>query len=159
MRKIRRIVHHCSAARPLAASKQTAADIDAMHRHDRGWRKIGYHYFIRLDGTIEKGRPEAEVGAGVFGFNADALHVCYAGGLNAAGRAEDTRSHAQKLAQASLTLELVGRYPKADVGGHRDLSPDKDGDGKVEPHEWMKECPCFDVKSWWAEVLAERRAA
>jgi N-acetylmuramoyl-L-alanine amidase len=30
--------------------------------------------------------------------------------------------------------------------GHRDLSLDLDGDGTVEPEEWTKACPCFDVK-------------
>ena len=29
--------------------------------------------------------------------------------------------------------------------GHRDLSPDTDGDGHVEPEEWLKFCPCFDA--------------
>ncbi len=28
---------------------------------------------------------------------------------------------------------------------HRDLSPDLDGNGRIEPDEWMKQCPCFDV--------------
>ena len=31
------------------------------------------------------------------------------------------------------------------IFGHRDLSPDVDGDGHIEPEEWMKSCPCFDV--------------
>lgn len=150
-RIITAIVHHCSAARPLAASKQTAADIEVMHKA-RGWRKIGYHYFIRLDGTIEKGRPEAEIGSGVFGFNKHTLHICYAGGLDANGKAADTRTQAQKIAQATLMAELKGRYPKAKVKGHRDFSPDKDGDGKIEKHEWMKECPCFEVsEEEWAK--------
>jgi hypothetical protein len=29
--------------------------------------------------------------------------------------------------------------------GHRDLSPDLDGNGHIEPDEWMKQCPGFDV--------------
>ena len=36
-------------------------------------------------------------------------------------------------------------YHYARVCGHRDLSPDLDGDGKVEPWEWVKQCPCFEV--------------
>jgi hypothetical protein len=28
------------------------------------------------------------------------------------------------------------------------MSPDLDRDGKVEPHEWLKMCPCFDVVEW-----------
>ncbi len=151
-RRITRIVVHCSAARPLAASKQTAADIDAMHRRDRGWRKIGYHWFVRVDGTKEKGRDESEIGAGVFGFNANSIHICYAGGLNPAGKAEDTRTHAQRIALAEIIADAKRRHAKARVMGHRDLSPDKDGDGKVEPHEWLKECPCHDAGAWWAAI-------
>jgi N-acetyl-anhydromuramyl-L-alanine amidase AmpD len=43
--------------------------------------------------------------------------------------------------------DLKMQFPKAVVLGHRDLSPDKDGDGVVEKHEWVKACPCFDVKT------------
>jgi N-acetylmuramoyl-L-alanine amidase len=32
------------------------------------------------------------------------------------------------------------------VCGHRDLSPDLNGDGEIEPEEWIKACPCFEVK-------------
>ena len=31
------------------------------------------------------------------------------------------------------------------IVGHRDLSCDADGDGIVERHEWVKQCPGFDV--------------
>lgn len=144
-RKINWIVEHCSAAGPEAAKKQTAAIIDAMHKRDRGWREIGYHFFIRTDGTVEKGRDLDEVGAGVFGFNANSIHICYAGGLDHNGKAKDTRTIEQKQALNRLRGELYMTYPNAKGCGHRDFSPDKDGDGKIEPHEWMKECPCYDV--------------
>jgi N-acetylmuramoyl-L-alanine amidase len=39
------------------------------------------------------------------------------------------------------------------VVGHRDLSPDLDKDGLVEPHEWMKQCPCFDAVPEYAHLL------
>lgn len=47
------IIIHCSATR--AGQNITAADIDCWHRA-RGFWSIGYHYVIRLDGTIEPGR-------------------------------------------------------------------------------------------------------
>ena len=31
--------------------------------------------------------------------------------------------------------------------GHRDLSPDVNGNGEVEPMEWTKACPCFEAKN------------
>jgi N-acetylmuramoyl-L-alanine amidase len=153
MRKITRIVFHCSAARPGAASSQTAATIDAMHKRERGWRKIGYQRFVRTDGTDERGRADDEVGAGVFGFNANSIHVCYAGGLDLLGRPADTRTPQQLAALRKIAQEYHKKYPDAKFCGHRDLSPDKDGDGVVEKHEWMKDCPCFDVAAWIKEVL------
>lgn len=50
------IIIHCSATR--AGQDFTAADIDRWHRA-RGFRSIGYHFVIRLDGTIEPGRDVA----------------------------------------------------------------------------------------------------
>lgn len=38
-------------------------DIRRVHVDERGWNDVGYHYLIRKDGTIEKGRPESHVGA------------------------------------------------------------------------------------------------
>lgn len=147
MRPIDLIVFHTSAVGPAAAKKQTAADIDRMHKQ-RGFRKIGYHYFIRFDGTLEIGRPEAEIGAHVEGHNSRSIGVCYAGGLGPDGKPADTRSAAQRATMATLARDLRGRYRNARMCGHRDLSPDLDRDGKVEPHEWLKACPCFDVAAW-----------
>ncbi|MGI9293423.1 MAG: lysozyme, partial [Pseudomonadales bacterium] len=48
----------------------------------------------------------------------------------------------------SILVMLERAYPGAEVLGHRDLSPDLDGDGVIEEHEWLKECPSFDVRAW-----------
>ena len=56
MRKITLIIIHCSATR--AGQDFTAADIDRWHRQ-RGFRSIGYHFVVRLDGTVEPGRDVA----------------------------------------------------------------------------------------------------
>ncbi len=157
-RKITLIVFHCSAARPKQAATQTAADIDRMHRKERGWRKIGYQRFVRFDGMDERGRTDDEIGAGVFGFNKQAIHVCYAGGLDADGKAADTRSEYQKARLAEIAREYARKYPGAKMCGHRDLSPDLDGDGEVERHEWLKDCPCFDVKDWLVAIGLGDRA-
>lgn len=45
-------------------------------------------------------------------------------------------------------------YPEAKVAGHRDLSPDRNNNGEVEPMEWTKQCPCFEVKR---EVVTKKR--
>ena len=46
-----------------------------------------------------------------------------------------------------LVMELIEKYPITDVLGHRDASPDKNGDGVITKNEWVKTCPCFDVRS------------
>jgi N-acetylmuramoyl-L-alanine amidase len=38
--------------------------------------------------------------------------------------------------------------PDENVKGHRDWSPDLDGDGEIEQNEWLKDCPCFNVREF-----------
>jgi N-acetylmuramoyl-L-alanine amidase len=45
-----------------------------------------------------------------------------------------------------------GKVSKIEIVGHRDLSPDLDGDGIVEPQEWIKQCPCFDAKEEYKDI-------
>ena len=40
-------------------------------------------------------------------------------------------------------------YPDAEHLGHRDLSPDRNGDGEITRSEWLKACPCFSVKEFF----------
>lgn len=150
---IRRIFIHCTATRE--GQDIDAATIKRWHvtpkaRGGRGWSDIGYHFVIRLDGTIERGRPEHVSGAHVAGFNTGSIGVVYVGGLDNQGRSKDTRTTAQIGAMGKLVRQLIEAYPGAAVMGHRDASPDRDGDGVIERHEWLKDCPCFDVASWLA---------
>ncbi|KAB4860890.1 N-acetylmuramoyl-L-alanine amidase, partial [Bacteroides thetaiotaomicron] len=46
-------------------------------------------------------------------------------------------------------------FPSCRVCGHRDLSPDRNGNGEIEPEEWMKACPCFDAEQEFKEFAAE----
>lgn len=146
---IKRIFVHCTATRE--GQDIDAATIKRWHL-GQGWSDIGYHFVIRLDGSIERGRPEHIPGSHARGFNTESVALVYVGGLNAQGAAKDTRTPAQTQAMARLVGDLVKAYPGADVLGHRDISPDLDGDGKIEPHEWLKMCPCFDVREWWSGV-------
>lgn len=142
MRKITELVLHCSATRE--GQHVTVADIDRWHR-DRGFKKIGYHYVIYLDGSIHTGRDLEEVGAHVTGHNATTIGICYIGGLDAAGNPRDTRTPEQKAAIVYLLESLREKFPTARICGHRDFSPDKNGNGKIEPKEYIKACPCFDA--------------
>ncbi len=139
------IVVHVTATPPSADIG--AEEVDRMHRA-RGWSGIGYHFVIRRDGRIEKGREEAAIGAHVAGFNSHSLGVAMVGGVDASGKPEHNATPAQMEALEGLLRELVGRYPDARICGHRDLSPDRDHDGLVEPWEHLKACPCFDAIPW-----------
>ena len=90
MRKINLIVVHCTAT--PEGRDVTVADIDRMHRA-RGWKKIGYHYVVYRDGSVHEGRPVNEVGAHVYGHNANSIGVVYVGGVAKDGKtAKDTRT-------------------------------------------------------------------
>lgn len=143
MRIINRIVIHCSA------TKETQQYEPAQMLRDhkaRGFTTYGYHYYVRRTGAIVPLRPEEQPGAHAKGFNAHSIGVCYEGGLSAFGKAKDTRTDPQRAAMHELVDSLLRKYPGSMVVGHRDLSPDIDGDGIVEPNEWIKLCPCFDAK-------------
>lgn len=145
------IVIHCSATRE--GQDVRAADIRKWHL-ERGFADIGYNYVIDLDGTVEVGRPLTRDGAhcntaGLSGksYNKHSIGICYVGGLDAKGNPKDTRTPAQKIAMSKLVHKLMWEYPIIEVIGHRDASPDKNGDGKITSNEWIKSCPCFEVKS------------
>ena len=70
MRHIKRIIIHCSDT--PEGRDDTAADIDRWHRA-KGWDGIGYHYVVRLDGTIETGRPLERPGAHCAGYNQSSI--------------------------------------------------------------------------------------
>lgn len=133
MRTITEIIVHCTAT-PRSRSVSTA-EVDRWHRQ-RGFSQIGYHYLIRLDGTVETGRPESAVGAHCVGHNAHSIGVAYAGGIEPDGTPADTRTAAQKASLIRLLTVLVSRYPGAIIRGHRDFAP--------------KACPSFDATAEYA---------
>lgn len=134
MRWINKIIVHCSDSPYMR--DDSAKDIDAWHRQ-RGFRKIGYHYVVRLDGRIEKGREEWEMGAHCKKQNYCSIGVCYIGGRDPNGKHADTRTEAQKESLYALLSSLVEKY-HCPVFGHRDFS--------------NKQCPCFDAKAEYAEL-------
>lgn len=161
MKTIDSIVIHCSATR--AGQDVRAADIDKWHK-ERGFACIGYNYVIDLDGMVEIGRPLSMDGAhcntaGLSGqsYNKHSIGICYVGGLDENGNPADTRTPEQKKALANLVNKLCDEYPIVEVLGHRDASPDANGDGKITPNEWVKQCPCFDVKSEFSMAICKAK--
>lgn len=148
MRKIEYIVIHCSASKET--SNYSFEQLIKDHKK-RGFRTCGYHYYIRKDGTRYIGRHMDDVGAHVKGYNHNSIGICYEGGLDYKGRPKDTRTEEQKNEMLYTMLEVLTALKtyqpdvKVKIVGHRDLSPDVDGDGVVEPQEWLKQCPCFEA--------------
>lgn len=144
MRRIDYIVVHCSATRE--GQELPPDTLDEMHRA-RGFSGTGYHYYIRRNGEVTETRPIAQIGAHTRGYNHHSIGICYEGGLDAQGEPADTRTPEQRTVLRLLVQQLKRKFPAARVCGHRDLSPDTNGNGVVEPHEWLKQCPCFDVRT------------
>ena len=135
MRKINNIIIHCTAT--PEARWVTNEEITRWHKA-RGFRTIGYHYVVYLDGTGHVGRPENEIGAHCQGRNADSIGVCYVGGLDKSGKPKDTRTPLQKQALTRLLKHLRAKYPNAVICGHRDFA--------------NKACPCFGATSGYKAV-------
>lgn len=167
-RTIKTIVIHCAATPNGKAF--TTEQLDAMHKarnfkrdsqaarnFNPALKHLGYHFVIEIDGTIRTGRGLEETGAHVQGNNANTIGICMVG--------TDKFTKAQWLALREcliyLASKILGRtIMTADsmlqsfsnagiiIKGHRDYSPDLNGNGKIERNEWVKICPGFDVNEW-----------
>lgn len=149
-RVIHTLVWHTTAT--PSGRDYTSRQIEGWHLK-RKFREIGYHLVVHLDGSVSAGRPFERIGAHVRHFNTGSLGYSYVGGLDHAGKGLDTRTAAQKTTMLKLTEEAVEYYGVSDIKGHRDFSPDLDGDGVIEPFEFIKECPCFNAGPEYAHLL------
>lgn len=155
MRRVTKwIVVHCSATPP--SSDIGADEIRQWHIKGNGWQDIGYHAVIRRSGQIEFGRHFDAFGAHVLGQNTQSVGVCLVGGVSATDKKPEFNFTEAQMTTLEYLLEVMIRaYPGAEVLGHRDLSPDLNGDGIVQKREWVKDCPSFDVREWWKRQTGE----
>ncbi|MEW6330217.1 MAG: N-acetylmuramoyl-L-alanine amidase [Pseudomonadota bacterium] len=145
---------HCSGT--PNGQPVSVAEIDAWHRA-RGFspramdyrRKqnpelshIGYHHIVYPSGACATGRHLDEMGQHVRGRNLHSIGTCLIG--------TDRFTRAQWIMLRAIVWAMDRRYLGLKHLGHRDASPDLDGDGTVEPHEWIKTCPGFSVADWIA---------
>lgn len=136
MRAINELIWHCTAT--PAGREVTRAEIDSWHKA-RGWKGIGYHKVVHLDGSVSEGRPESEVGAHVEGHNTGTIGYTYVGGVDGQMNPLDTRTLAQRATMERLTREAIQRYGLKKVSGHHDYA--------------AKACPCFPARAEYAPLL------
>lgn len=175
-RRIDLLVVHCSATKPNQMT--TMEDIRNWHtwpRYDaqknqhyyqgrwydnqslptylqnktgNGWTDIGYHFVNERDGVLKVGRPIEIPGAHCKGYNNNSIGYCLVGGLSETGQTENNFTQQQWQTFERDITDIFKKYPNIEICGHRDLSPDVDGDGEIEEHEWIKDCPGFSVEEW-----------
>lgn len=131
------IIIHCAATR--ASQNIDVKDIDRWHR-EQGWKMVGYHFFIKRNGTVQTGRPLMDAGAHAGAeYNGRSIGICLAGGVKEDGKTpENNFMPAQWDALKKLVEDMSLIFPGAKVIGHNDVA--------------AKACPCFDAKQWWATV-------
>ena len=136
MRKITMIVLHCSGVMPNV--HQDIRVLGDYHRK-KGWKCVGYHEYVRRDGTVQHGRPIWEAGAHVVGHNKYSIGICYEGRLDSNGKAADTRTPEQVRTLRQLVEHYHAYFPNAVILGHNDLNPDKP-------------CPCFPAATEYSDL-------
>ena len=105
------ILHHS------ASSNASVEAIHNYHQKNRGWKGIGYNFYVRKDGKIYQGRPEWAVGAHATGYNDKSIGVCAEGNFEA-----EKMPEAQKKAITELVRELKQKYPNAQIKRHKDFA-------------------------------------
>lgn len=104
------ILHHA------AASKCSAQQIHSWHLAN-GWAGIGYHFFVRKDGSVYRGRPEDTVGAHAGNNNYDSIGVCFEGNFMT-----ETMGDTQRKAGQELVQYLKDKYGISEVQKHSDVN-------------------------------------
>ena len=105
------IIHH------TASADVPASTIHQWHLN-QGWSGIGYHFVIRANGTIERGRPEDTIGAhsGPNG-NGDSIGVVLTGNFETG---KPTAAQMESLVWL-LKDYLFPKYGVKPVIGHKDV--------------------------------------
>lgn len=111
MQEVEGIVLHNSGVTVL----QSVEVIHNYHKN-KGWAGIGYHYYVRKDGSVYRGRPENMAGAHCPGVNSTSIGICAEGNFN-----EETMSEVQKQAIIELVKDIKSRYNIKWIKGHREI--------------------------------------
>ena len=153
MRRISRIFVHCTASWQNTTTKESL--LAEFKRN--GWKNPGYHFVVFPDGKILRMLDEDRVANGVKDYNAHSIHVAWVGGIENLNswdkiKSVDNRTVAQRVALYDLLTKLKLKYRAAQIMGHRDISPDLNHNGVVDPWERIKDCPCFDAMQEYMDI-------
>lgn len=137
MRNIEKIVVHCTASpdyRDIGAAEIKKWHTDPKPKGN-GWSDIGYHYVVRRNGEIEKGRPDSVAGAHAYGVNSTSIGIVWVGTNNI--------EPDQEKALVSLIHYLMGKFNVKieNVLGHR------------EAVKTDKTCPNLNMDRLRAELI------
>ena len=142
MKDVSKIIIHCSATRE-GDDSINAEVIDRWHKA-RGWKGMGYHCLVLIDGSIETGRMINKCGAHTKGLNCSSISICYVGGVESEKDSKgnyppkDTRTKEQKDSLLQLLVVLRKMYPEAKIHSHRDFA--------------AKACPSFDATTEYCNI-------
>lgn len=118
------ILHH-------RAGNGTAESIHKQHLN-QGYIGIGYHFYVRKDASIYRGRPSGTVGAHCVGVNDKSVSICFEGNFE-----NETMPAVQIKAGQELVSYLERLYPDAEVKRHKDFNSTA-CPGKKFPFEEIK---------------------
>lgn len=155
MRTITRIFVHCTASwQETTTEASLLAEFKA-----KGWKAPGYHYVIfpkskhYPNGRVLQMLDDSKVANGVKDYNKHSIHVAWVGGIDKTHpQGIDNRTLDQKVALFDILVKLKLRYRDAIIMGHRDISPDLNHNGIVDPWERIKACPCFDAMVEYMDI-------
>ena len=109
---IKRIILHNSGVTVL----QSVEVIHDYHKNTRGYAGIGYHYYVRKDGSIYEGRSIEYIGAHAGNNNSDSIGICFEGKYD-----EETMPEAQIKAGQELVAYLKEKYNITKVQRHNEV--------------------------------------
>ena len=133
VKSVRWLIVHCSASR-----EDRDYTVEQMLRDHkaRGFRTIGYHFYIRRNGEVTQHRHLLEVGAHCRPYNRCSIGICYEGGLSADGKPKDTRTKEQREQLQEILVKLHRLFPAALIRGHTEM-----------PGAVPKAGPCFNASA------------
>lgn len=131
--KVSFIVVHCADTK--STMNVTRSDLYQWHVVENGWSDIGYHYFIKFDGSMHACRDDKYRGAHCRTVNDKSIAICLEGGYGGT----DNFTDVQKRSLFCLIEELKDLHKNAAVIGHNQIDD--------------KKCPSFNVVEWYEKEL------